>query len=92
MISMEVTEFLSPKTIEEAYKLSKEPNNIIIGGGAWLKLSLKKARLEKIDFQKARQTLEKFEFKTLVKKIPGAGKDIEKKPQDSQMKLLWKLP
>lgn len=39
---MEVQNYLRPKTIEEAYQaLLASPNNHVLGGGAWIKLTLK---------------------------------------------------
>ncbi|MCD6482209.1 MAG: FAD binding domain-containing protein [Candidatus Izimaplasma sp.] len=39
---MEIVNYFKPKTIEEAYKkLQEDPSNLIIGGGAWLRLSSK---------------------------------------------------
>lgn len=39
--NMEIGEFLAPKSITEAFELLQSPNSKVIGGGAWLKLSLK---------------------------------------------------
>ncbi|PKK96717.1 MAG: FAD-binding protein, partial [Tenericutes bacterium HGW-Tenericutes-3] len=37
---MEISQYVKPKTIEEAYQiLSENPKNMILGGGAWLKQS-----------------------------------------------------
>lgn len=43
MIHMQVNEYVKPKTVEEALRLLDEPRNHLIGGGAWLKLTLKQA-------------------------------------------------
>ncbi len=41
---MVITEFLKPKSLEEAYSIyNSEGKNQIVGGGAWLKLTLKQA-------------------------------------------------
>ena len=40
---MEIVNYFKAKTVEEAYKkLQEDPANLIIGGGAWLRLSSKK--------------------------------------------------
>ena len=42
MINMEVKEYIVPKTLKEAYdELIEDKGNKIIGGGAWLKISVK---------------------------------------------------
>ena len=39
---MEIVNYLKAQTIEEAYEqLNEDPSNLIIGGGAWLRLSSK---------------------------------------------------
>ena len=43
MSYMEIKEYLRVKSIEEAYDvLQRDINNKIIGGGAWIKISLKR--------------------------------------------------
>jgi CO/xanthine dehydrogenase FAD-binding subunit len=43
MNEMEIKEYLKPKSVEEAYELLQaDSNNKIIGGGAWIKISLKR--------------------------------------------------
>lgn len=64
---MEIVNYFKAKTVEEAYeKLQEDPANIIIGGGAWLRLSSKKVNtaidLEYAGLDQIKETKDFIEF------------------------------
>ena len=68
---MEIVNYLKAKTIEEAYELlQQDPSNVIIGGGAWLRLSSKIVNtaidLEHIGLNKIVETKEHIEIDAYV--------------------------
>jgi len=63
---MEIVNYFKAKTIEDAYeKLQENPSNLIIGGGAWLRLSSKTVDtaidLEHVGLNQIKETKEEFE-------------------------------
>ncbi|MCK5761791.1 MAG: FAD binding domain-containing protein [Candidatus Izimaplasma sp.] len=68
---MEIVNYFKAKTIEEAYeKLQENPANLIIGGGAWLRLSSKVVNtaidLEYVGLNHIRETKEGIEIDAYV--------------------------
>ena len=68
---MEIVNYFKAKTIEEAYeKLNEEPTNLIIGGGAWLRLSSKIVNtaidLEHVGLNQIKETKTAFEVDAYV--------------------------
>lgn len=56
-----------------------------------IKLSLKACVVHDYDHQKAKRLFEELEFKSLIEKLPGIGKEekkVKKKPKNEQMKLM----
>ena len=68
---MEIVNYFKAKTIEEAYeKLNADPANLIIGGGAWLRLSSKVVNtaidLEYVGLNQIKETKTAFEVDAYV--------------------------
>lgn len=68
---MEIKEFLKPKSLDEAFKvLSASSNNRIIGGGAWIKISLKKVdtliSLEELDLNYIKEENDFYEIGSMT--------------------------
>lgn len=71
MIDLEVLEYIKPKNLKEAYELFiEDKKNYIIAGGAWLKLSVKKANkfisLEDFDLEGIKTSKEFIEIGALT--------------------------
>jgi CO/xanthine dehydrogenase FAD-binding subunit len=68
---MEIKEFLKPKSLDEAYEvLSSNANNKIIGGGAWVKISLKKVdtliSLEELELNYIKEEFDYYEIGSMT--------------------------
>ncbi len=68
---MEIVNYFKAKTIEEAYqKLNEDPSNLIIGGGAWLRLSSKIVNtaidLEHVGLNQIKETKNSIEIDAYV--------------------------
>ena len=68
---MEILNYFKAKTIEEAYaKLQEDPANLIIGGGAWLRLSKKVVNtaidLEHVGLNQIKETKDSIEIDAYV--------------------------
>ncbi|MDY0317093.1 MAG: FAD binding domain-containing protein [Candidatus Izemoplasmatales bacterium] len=68
---MEIKEFLKPKSLDEAFEvLSASSNNRIIGGGAWIKISLKKVdtliSLEELDLNYIKEENDFYEIGSMT--------------------------
>ena len=82
---MEIVNYFKAKTVEEAYKkLHEDPANIIIGGGAWLRLSSKIVNtaidLEPIGLNQVKETNTSFEIDASV-----TLRDVEKTMELAQL-------
>jgi CO/xanthine dehydrogenase FAD-binding subunit len=77
---MEIKEYLKPKSIEEAYEaLLSNINNKIIGGGAWIKISLKKVdTLISLDDLKLNYIKEENDFFEIGSMTPLRDLEINK--------------
>lgn len=64
---------------EKAY-LSRELGTIVLD--VPVKLELKKADVSEISFTGARKSFQKFEFKTLIKRLPDNGEEVETENQN----------
>ena len=68
---MEIVNYFKAKTVEEAYKkLQEDPSNLIIGGGAWLRLSSKTVNtaidLEYVGLNQIKETENSIEIDAYV--------------------------